>query len=111
MARASLCVLLAVAIAAIALPAPAFATAWSACHDGFGAECMRVTVPLDRSGGLPGTIPLRVARLPGPASASTLVYLSGGPGSGGLDELESILWSVSGLTSSYRVVTFDQRGT
>jgi pimeloyl-ACP methyl ester carboxylesterase len=104
-------VLAAVAAALIAAPAAARAGGWRTCGDGFGADCTRVPVPLDRSGSLPGTIRLRVARIPGPPQASTLVYLSGGPGSGGLDELENILWSVSSLTTAYRVVTFDQRGT
>jgi pimeloyl-ACP methyl ester carboxylesterase len=84
---------------------------WGACRDGFGAECARVTVPLDRSGALAGTIALRVARMPGPERSSTLLYLSGGPGSSGVDELESVLWTVSNLTTHFRVVTFDQRGT
>src|SRR4051812_13864828 len=109
MTRLALCVLLVVLVGAGA-PA-AHAAQWRPCGDGFGAECLRVAVPLDRSGSMPGTIPLRVARLPGPASGATLVYLSGGPGSGGLGELEGILWSISGITSSYRLVTFDQRGT
>src|SRR5215208_6510206 len=105
-------VVLAAAVTAVLIAAPgAHATGWRPCGDGFGADCMRVTVPLDRSGALPGTIALRVARIPAPPQASTLVYLSGGPGSGGLDELERILWSVSSLTTAYRVVTFDQRGT
>src|SRR4051794_38837349 len=109
MARLSLCVVLAVLVG-LAVP-DAHAASWRPCGDGFGAECTRVTVPLDRSGALAGAIPLRVARLPGPAGGATLVYLSGGPGAGGLDELEGILWSISGITSSYRLVTFDQRGT
>jgi pimeloyl-ACP methyl ester carboxylesterase len=99
------------AVAWCASPAAAEALRWHPCTDGFGADCARLVVPLDRSGALAGTVGLRVAQIPGPARGATLVYLSGGPGSGGLDELESILWSVSSLTSSFRVVTFDQRGT
>jgi pimeloyl-ACP methyl ester carboxylesterase len=95
----------------VASPARAASLDWRSCSDGFGADCARLAVPLDRSGTLPGTISLRVARMPGPASRPTLVYLSGGPGGGGLDELESVLWTLSGLTGGYRVVAFDQRGT
>jgi pimeloyl-ACP methyl ester carboxylesterase len=98
-------------VAASAAPPPAGGLRWRSCGDGFGAACTRVMVPLDRTGRLPGTIALRVGRMPAAANAPTLVYLSGGPGSGGLDELESVLWSVSGLATQYRVVTFDQRGT
>jgi pimeloyl-ACP methyl ester carboxylesterase len=108
--RWSLVLAAVVTTALVAAPA-AGAADWSTCADGFGAECTRIAVPLDRSGALPGTIGLRVARIPGPPHASTLVYLSGGPGSSGVDELESILWSISSVTTSYRVITFDQRGT
>src|SRR4051812_29171688 len=99
------------AVLALAAPAQAAPLRWHSCADGFGADCTRVAVPLDRSGVLPGRIGLRVAQIPGPAHASTLVYLSGGPGSAGLDELENVLWSVSSITTSFRVITFDQRGT
>src|SRR6476469_7527825 len=85
----------ALAAAAAALAPTALAAGWHPCGDGFGAQCTRVVVPLDRTGGVPGTVPLRVAEIPGPAHPDTLVYLSGGPGSGALDELESVLWSIS----------------
>jgi pimeloyl-ACP methyl ester carboxylesterase len=103
---------LAVALLAVcALPSAASAAAWQRCGAGSGARCERITVPLDRSGGMPGTIGLRVARLPGPPGAPTLVYLSGGPGSGGLSELEGVLWGLSSLRALFRLATFDQRGT
>jgi pimeloyl-ACP methyl ester carboxylesterase len=104
-------ILVLAAVAALAAPPAARAATWRPCGDGFGAECTRVRVPLDRSGGLPGTIPLRMALIPGPARAQTVVYLSGGPGAAGLAELESVLWSFSSITATYTVATFDQRGT
>jgi pimeloyl-ACP methyl ester carboxylesterase len=101
-----------VLLAVCTLPsAAAFAAAWRPCGSGSGARCQRVAVPLDRSGGMPGTIRLRVARMPAPPGAPTLLYLSGGPGSGGLSELEGVLWGFSSLRSAYRIATFDQRGT
>jgi pimeloyl-ACP methyl ester carboxylesterase len=103
--------LVAALLAGLAVAPDAGAARWRPCGSVAGARCARVSVPLDRSGALPGTIPLRVARLRGPAGAPTLAYLSGGPGSGGLAELEGVLWSIAGVTRSYRVVTFDQRGT
>src|SRR4051794_38083369 len=105
-ARLWIPMLLAGLLAVLAAPAGAPPPRWHACADGLGADCARVVVPLDRSGRLPGRVGLRVARIPGPERAETLVYLSGGPGSGGLDELESLLWSISSLTTSFRVVTF-----
>jgi pimeloyl-ACP methyl ester carboxylesterase len=94
--------------------ASASAASWRPCGSSSGARCTRVVVPLDRSGVLPGTISLRVARLradPGPTVPPVLVYLSGGPGSGGLAELEGLLWSLPPVVRSFRVVTYDQRGT
>ena len=55
---------------------------WQPCTDARAVECTTVTVPLDRSGGVPGTVPLRVARL-GRQGAPVLMYLSGGPGGAG----------------------------
>jgi pimeloyl-ACP methyl ester carboxylesterase len=107
---AALALALGLAVGAAA-PAGAAGLGWRACGDSFGARCATVRVPLDRSGAMPGSVALRVARIPGPVRAPTLVYLSGGPGGSGLDELESVLWSVSNLTRMFRVVTFDQRGT
>ena len=91
-------VLAAVIAALIAAPA-ARASGWSPCADGFGADCMRVSVPLDRSGELPGTVGLRVARIPAAAAGLDPRLPVRRPGSGGLDELEGILWSVSSLTT------------
>src|SRR5688572_20709582 len=101
---------------ALALAAPAVASAelrWKPCRGGASAAvCARLTVPLDRSGALPGTVPLRIGRFPGSGDAKpTLMYLSGGPGSGGLEEMASVVDYVPALRESYRVVGFDQRGT
>jgi pimeloyl-ACP methyl ester carboxylesterase len=107
--------LVAVLLAAFAAaPVPASAASWRPCGSSSGTRCTRVVVPLDRSGGLSGTVSLRVARLradPGSPAPPVLVYLAGGPGSGGLDELEGVLWSLPPAVRSFRVVTYDQRGT
>jgi hypothetical protein len=76
--RALMTVVLARAVWSAAAPAQA-AQRWTGC---FGdLECTRVKVPLDRSGGLPGTVSLRVTRgeFAG-RRADHLMYLSGGPG-------------------------------
>src|SRR4051794_37999675 len=52
-----------------------------------GFECARLDVPLDRSGGESGTVPLAVARVPvssNPRSVA-VVALAGGPGQAALD--------------------------
>ena len=51
-------------------------------------RCAKLRVPLDRTGGLPGSIDLRVARvrLSDKRRPPFLMYLSGGPGGAGVVE-------------------------
>ena len=78
------------------------------------SRCLRVTVPLDRSGALPGTISLRVRVLPpiAPSSGETILALAGGPGQAAAPLLEGFAQSLGGnVLRSRTLVTFDQRGT
>jgi pimeloyl-ACP methyl ester carboxylesterase len=96
----------------LALPGAASATiAWRSCRVTIGADCATLRVPLDRSGALAGTVPLKLARLPARASRPTLVYLSGGPGGAGIEEMLAVMPLVPFLLDRYRIVGFDQRGT
>src|SRR5215211_3152258 len=61
---------------------------WSACGD-VEAECAWVRVPLDRSGAVPGSVRLRMARYTPPSRRPTLLYLSGGPGGAGVREFST----------------------
>jgi pimeloyl-ACP methyl ester carboxylesterase len=104
----------AVAALTAVLALPGVATAdltWRSCRATTGAECATLRVPLDRSGALPGTVPLKLARLPTDGARPTLVYLSGGPGGAGIEELLAVMPLTPFLPDSYRVVGFDQRGT
>src|SRR5918993_3100524 len=75
-------------------------------------ECVRVKVPLDRSGGLDGSVSLRVARARfAGRDASHLMYLSGGPGGAGVFEMIDVMLTVPALLDRYTVIGFDQRGT
>jgi pimeloyl-ACP methyl ester carboxylesterase len=78
------------------------------------ARCLRVEVPLDRSGALPGTVNLHVRLLP-PVSGEageTVVALAGGPGQAAAPLLLEFELALTGsLLRSRRLVTFDQRGT
>ena len=56
-------------------------------------------------------MPLKLARLPADAARPTLVYLSGGPGGAGIEEMLAVMPLAPSLLDSYRVVGFDQRGT
>jgi pimeloyl-ACP methyl ester carboxylesterase len=100
----------------VALLAPAGADALTThrCHDATRARCVRVTVPLDRSGVLPGTIGLRV-RIDPPVAGEpteTVIGLAGGPGQAARPFAESFAAMLGGdVMRSRRLVTFDQRGT
>ena len=69
-----------------------------------------ITVPLDRSGAVPGSVPLRVARL-GRQGGPLLMYLSGGPGGAGVSEMLGVMAELPELPSRFTVIGFDQRGT
>lgn len=73
---------------------------------------MRMAVPLDRSGKLPGDITLfaREVTRDGNENAPRLVFFQGGPGSPAPRTAQLPAWVVEAL-KNYRVVLFDQRGT
>ena len=98
-------------VLALATPAAAQQT-WQPCTGtaGAGAECTTITVPLDRSGAVPGSVPLRVARV-GRQGGPVLMYLSGGPGGAGVSEMLGVMAELPELPSRFTVVGFDQRGT
>src|SRR5215207_242355 len=102
---------LAAAAVALALPGPTWAASWRSCRVATGAECATLRVPLDRAGSRPGSVGLKLARLPSGAGRPTLVYLSGGPGGAGIEEMLAVMPLVPRLMDAYRVVGFDQRGT
>ena len=73
-------------------------------------------VPLDRSGGMPGTIPLHVEVLPTTGlPRGTIFLIAGGPGQGSAGAYG--LGSANGATDmqsmfpGYTLVAFDNRGT
>ena len=100
-------------VLSLALPAASQAVTWRGCDVGgpSASQCATLKVPLDRSGALPGEVPLKLARLPGGAGKPTLLYLSGGPGGAGIEEMVSVMPLTPVLFERYRVVGFDQRGT
>jgi pimeloyl-ACP methyl ester carboxylesterase len=108
-------VVLAAALLAVEAASAAAASTRACPSDGArSARCLRVQVPLDRSGVLPGTIGLHV-RMLSPLSGSageTILALAGGPGQAAVPLLSAFQVSLPGsVLSSRRLVTFDQRGT
>jgi pimeloyl-ACP methyl ester carboxylesterase len=72
-------------------------------------ECTRVTVPLDRTGAIPGKIKLWVERFPG-GGRQAVFALAGGPGQGNSAVRESFNRDLP-LPRNHYLVVFDQRGT
>jgi pimeloyl-ACP methyl ester carboxylesterase len=91
-------------------------TSAAACGNTPGLQCTVVTVPLDRTGRVPGTIALHVEYLPadGPQKG-TLFLVAGGPGQGsahvfGLGTAGAVqLYRY--LFPGYGLVAYDDRGT
>ncbi len=99
-------------LASLGLPAGSTAATWRHCRGEMPeTKCATLKVPLDRTGALPGVVPLKLARLSSDTALPTLVYLSGGPGGAGIEEMLAVMPLAPVLTDRYRVVGFDQRGT
>jgi pimeloyl-ACP methyl ester carboxylesterase len=95
-------------------PTPANST--SACGGATGVICSQVVVPLDRTGLVPGSIPLHVEVVPATGTPRGAVFLiAGGPGQGsahvfGLDDLQQVqLYHF--MFPGYTLVAYDDRGT
>jgi pimeloyl-ACP methyl ester carboxylesterase len=111
-----LLVLLTVAVVLV-FPAEARAAVpLNSCGKPTGVLCGTVTVPLDRSGATPGTIPLHVEVLPTTGGSRGVMFLvAGGPGQGSAtsfdlgnaDEAQFFQF----LFPGYTLVAFDNRGT
>jgi pimeloyl-ACP methyl ester carboxylesterase len=110
-----------VAVAALALFAGAGGEAHAAvplsqCPGKSGVECATVTVPLDRTGGTPGTLPLHVEVLPAAGAARGVMFLiAGGPGQGSAGSFDLGPGFNRDLMQfmfpGYTLVAFDNRGT
>jgi pimeloyl-ACP methyl ester carboxylesterase len=102
------------AMLALLAGAPASrAASFSPCPAEPGLGCTSVTVPLDRSGTLPGTLSLSVERrVAGAApSSSAVVALAGGPGQAVLPLAKFIAEAFAPGLAGRDLLLFDQRGT
>jgi pimeloyl-ACP methyl ester carboxylesterase len=93
-----------------------FAPGSAQAAGGFGSncgespfECTHVSVPLDRSGAIPGKVNLYVERFPG-GGKQAVFALAGGPGQGNSTVTESFNRDIP-LPRNHYLVVFDQRGT
>ena len=82
------------------------------CPDLPRFSCSYLTVPLDRSGKVPGTLRLQVAAAANThAARGTLLFLTGGPGQPGVRFVAPVAHELATAMGAYRLVMIDQRGT
>jgi pimeloyl-ACP methyl ester carboxylesterase len=86
------------------------------CPGKTGAQCGTVPVPLDRTGGTPGTISLHVEVLPAAGTARGVMFLiAGGPGQGSAGSFDLgpgfNRQLMQFMFPGYTLVAFDNRGT
>ena len=116
MRRRLLPALAALLLPALVLPAAAGAqVAWQPCTDaGFASfECGRLTVPIDRGGGVPGSVDLFARRLVAPQNPTrtAVVALSGGPGQAATPLAAQLAVALAPALRERDLLVFDQRGT
>src|SRR3954465_6130994 len=106
-------VLLVVALAAVAPSAARAAPATFSPCTPIGFECATVPVPLDRSGRVPGTIPLAVvrARATSNPTRSAVVGLAGGPGQAATPLAADFAQVLGPALADRDLLVFDPRGT
>ena len=107
---------LTIVVAALVLAAPADAALRFKRCGGYGFKCARLSVPLDRTGALPGRVSLLVkrfaARRHGGATQPPLFVLAGGPGQSATDSFGADALGVLYPAYAKRdLIVFDQRGT
>lgn len=98
-------------LACLLAPAQASAARFHNCPESDVWLCGTVTVPLDRSGAVPGDVHLVVERLRARRAARTAVMaFPGGPGAATLDGRESWLHDLGPSLGGRDLLLFDQRG-
>jgi pimeloyl-ACP methyl ester carboxylesterase len=76
------------------------------------ATCGSITVPLDHTGGTPGTLPLAYARIPATGvRTGTIVVLTGGPGQPAIAQTKGYRGVLRGPRWNHDLVLVDQRGS
>ncbi len=110
--RLLLGVLLATAAAGLVPASAAAALPWAPCTPA-GFDCATLQVPLDASGGVPGTVSLaakRVAAASNPGRVA-VVGLAGGPGQAALPIAADFASVLAPALATRDLLVFDQRGT
>src|SRR3954453_11329146 len=103
---------LAILVSTLAALAPAHAAVRThPCLDDPAAHCGTLKVPLDRSGKVKGTVPIKFAYLGNLKRSTPILALSGGPGQAGVALLDDFADSLRPAGGHHATVVLDQRGT
>jgi pimeloyl-ACP methyl ester carboxylesterase len=98
---------------AVGISAPAQALSFSPCASDPSFSCATLSVPLDRSGTVPGNVALSIERLQsGPSPSHTAVLgLAGGPGQAATPLAGAMAEEMAPALADRDLIVFDQRGT
>ncbi|MDP9346805.1 MAG: hypothetical protein M3P44_14045, partial [Actinomycetota bacterium] len=99
-------------LACAAAPAAHAAIAYAPC-DPAGYQCGTLSVPLDRTGAVPGTVTLSAKRVVSAnnPTQSAVVGLAGGPGQAAIPNAQSFARIAATGLATRDLLVFDQRGT
>jgi pimeloyl-ACP methyl ester carboxylesterase len=93
-------------------PAPPALSDQHPCPTLGGFTCSTLTVPLDRSGRVRGTLGLNVVAADNArADRGILLFLTGGPGQPSVPTVARVATRLAPVLPAYRLVMVDQRGT
>ncbi len=86
---------------------------WTPCGDSNSVACGHLTVPIDPSGAMPGTIALAMRRHRAPVGEAkdAVIALAGGPGQSAIPFLGQFAQILGKIADTRDVIAFDQRGT
>jgi pimeloyl-ACP methyl ester carboxylesterase len=93
--------------------APSLALTFGPCSSGSGFSCTTLSVPLDRSGRVPGATSLKIERLQAGSTPSraAVVALAGGPGQAAIPLAKATARVIGAALGTRDLLVFDQRGT
>jgi pimeloyl-ACP methyl ester carboxylesterase len=100
-------------LASVATASSQAAIPWQACGQSNAYACASLTVPLDRSGAVPGSVTLAMRRHRAPAGEprAAVIALAGGPGQAALPITEEFTEILGPIIATRDLIVFDQRGT
>jgi pimeloyl-ACP methyl ester carboxylesterase len=86
---------------------------WKPCAGTNEVACAHLTVPVDPSGALPGTITLAMRRHLSPVgnAKTAVIALAGGPGQSAIPFVSDFTQILGPVVSTRDLIVFDQRGT